>query len=75
MTLNIGKGGIAIRTMSPLAVDTPVSVKFRLPGAKTSIEASGRVAWSDRKAGMGIQFERVDSAGQTAIEQFVDEHQ
>src|ERR1051325_4129144 len=32
LTLNIGKGGLAIRTLSPLAAETPLEIKFRLPG-------------------------------------------
>jgi uncharacterized protein (TIGR02266 family) len=72
--LNIGRGGLAVRTMSPLSADTEVHVKFRLPGSHADIEASGRVAWSDRKVGMGIQFERVDADGQIALDVFVDEH-
>lgn len=73
LTLDIGRGGLAIRTMSPLPHGTALHVRFRLPGGD-DIEASGRVAWSDRKVGMGIQFDRVDAAGQTAIDAFVDEH-
>jgi len=32
------------------------------------------VAWSDRRVGMGIQFEVVEAANQAAIDQFVDAH-
>jgi hypothetical protein len=32
------------------------------------------VAWSDRRTGMGLQFEKVESADQQAIYQFVDQH-
>jgi hypothetical protein len=45
-----------------------------LPGQTGEIEAWGRVAWSDRKNGMGIQFERVDSRSQGAIDRYVEEH-
>jgi uncharacterized protein (TIGR02266 family) len=72
LTLNIGKGGLAIRTMSPLAPDTEVHVKFRLPGGGTEIAVDGRVAWSDRKVGMGIQFGRMDPDDQQAVDAFVD---
>jgi uncharacterized protein (TIGR02266 family) len=74
LTLNICKGGLAIRTMSPLPPETRVQVKFRLPGTVGEIEAAGRVAWSDRKVGMGIQFERVGSDDQAAIDAFVEDH-
>jgi uncharacterized protein (TIGR02266 family) len=72
LTLNIGKGGLAIRTMSPLAPETAIHIKFRLPGRTTEIEADGRVAWSDRKVGMGIQFERLEADDQAAIDAFVE---
>ena len=72
LTANIGKGGIGVRTMSPLASGTAVSVKFKLPTSMTEIEATGRVAWSNRQVGMGIQFERMDHASQSAIDTFVD---
>ena len=72
LTLNIGKGGLAIRTMSPLAPDTIVHVKFRLPGRGAEIEVDARVAWSDRKVGMGLRFERIDADDQTAIDAFVE---
>jgi uncharacterized protein (TIGR02266 family) len=74
LTLNISKGGLAIRTMSPLQSDAKVRARFRLPGSKRDIEADSRVAWSDRRLGMGLQFERVDSADQAAIDEFVDQH-
>jgi len=74
LTLNLSKGGVAIRTMSPLQGGSKARVRFRLPGSKRDIEADSRVAWSDRRIGMGLQFERVGAADQTAIDEFVDQH-
>ena len=37
-------------------------------------EAECRVAWSDRRVGMGLQFERVESIDQASIDEFVDQH-
>ena len=58
--------------MSPLAAGSAVQIKFRLPAAAGDIEAAGRVAWSNRQVGFGIQFERVDAHAQAAIDAFVD---
>ncbi|MCA1563748.1 MAG: PilZ domain-containing protein [Acidobacteria bacterium] len=69
LTLNLSKGGLAIRTMSPLAESSKVRARFRLPGSKRDVEAESRVAWSDRRAGMGLQFERVDPTDQAAIDE------
>ena len=74
LTLNLSHGGIAIRTTSPLEAGSRIKVRFRMPGSKRDVDAEGRVAWSDRRVGMGIQFETVDPANQTIIDSFVDAH-
>jgi uncharacterized protein (TIGR02266 family) len=74
LTLNLSHGGIAIRTTSPLESGSKIKVRFRMPGSKKDIDAEGRVAWSDRRVGMGVQFEKVDAASQTLIDNFVDAH-
>jgi uncharacterized protein (TIGR02266 family) len=74
LTLNLSKGGIAIRTMSPLESEMRIRARFRLPGSKRETEGESRVAWSDRRIGMGLQFEKVDAVSQAAIDEFVDQH-
>src|SRR3954467_13946263 len=74
LTLNLSHGGIAIRTTSPLDAGTKVKIRFRMPGSKRDIDAKGRISWSDRRVGMGIQFEKVEPANQTVIDNFVDAH-
>ena len=74
LTLNLSHGGIAVRTTGPLEAGAKVKVRFRMPGSKTDIDAAGRVAWSDRRVGMGIQFEQVEPPNQTLIDNFVDAH-
>jgi uncharacterized protein (TIGR02266 family) len=74
LTLNVSHGGVAIRTTSPLDNGAKIKVRLRLPGTKRDVEADGRVAWSDRRVGMGIQFETVDAASQSGIDTFVDSH-
>ena len=74
VTLNIGAGGLAVRTMNPLRPPAKVQARFRLPGSALEVEAPCRVAWSDSRVGMGLQFERVDPAGQAAIDDYVERH-
>ena len=74
VTLNIGAGGLAVRTMNPLRPPAKVHTRFRLPGSALDVEAQCRVAWSDPRVGMGLQFERVDAADQAAIDDYVDQH-
>jgi uncharacterized protein (TIGR02266 family) len=74
LTLNLSRGGIAIRTTSPLDHGATIRVRFRLPGSKRDIDAAARVTWSDRRHGMGLQFEKVEPNDQAAIDEFVDAH-
>ena len=74
LTLNLSHGGIAIRTTSPLDSGEKIKVRFRMPGSKRDIDAEGKIAWSDRRVGMGIRFETVDPANQSIIDSFVDAH-
>lgn len=73
LTLNLGKGGIGIRTMNPLGASAKVRVRFRLPSSKSDVEADCRVAWSDSRVGMGLEFERMEPASQWAIDEFIDQ--
>ena len=61
-------------TTSPLEAGAKMKVRFRMPGSKHDVDAEGRVAWQDRRIGMGIQFETVDPAHQTLIDNFIDAH-
>jgi uncharacterized protein (TIGR02266 family) len=74
VTLDVGKGGLAIRTMNPLPHGATVHLRFRLPGVPSDIEAEARVAWSDRRVGMGVQFEHLAASDQATVDRFVDDH-
>jgi uncharacterized protein (TIGR02266 family) len=74
LTLNLSHGGIGIRTTSPLEAGMRLRVRFRLPGGGGDIDAEGRVAWSHKRVGMGIQFETVEATSQALIDSFVDAH-
>jgi uncharacterized protein (TIGR02266 family) len=74
LTLNLSKGGVAVRTMTPLEPATKVKLRFRLPGGTRDVEAESRIAWTDRRVGMGLQFEKVEAPDQAAIDRFVDQH-
>ena len=71
---NVSTGGIAVRTTSPLAVDTRVKVRFRVPRLPHDVEADARVAWGAAGVGMGLQFTRIDARDRAAIEQYVHAH-
>ncbi len=72
-TQDLGRGGVAIRTLEPLPMGTVLDLTFRLPGSTKDITATGRVAWSDRRVGMGIQFERLTAEAQHLLSAFVEQ--
>jgi uncharacterized protein (TIGR02266 family) len=74
LTLNISHGGLAVRTTSPLDVDTTLKLRFRLPAGTKDVEAEARVAWVDRRTGMGLQFTKINAGDQTSIDEFVQAH-
>ncbi len=74
LTLNVSHGGVAIRTTSPLDVASVVRLKFRIPGTKKDIDAEARVAWSDRRVGMGLEFTSIEPSAQAAIDDYVQTH-
>lgn len=71
LALNIGCGGLAIRTTSPPPVGTIARVRFRLPGGKKDIDADCEVRWTDRRFGMGLRFTRIETSDQAAVDEFV----
>ena len=71
LTLNISHGGVAVRTTNPLDVASVVRLKFRMPGAKKDVDAEARVAWSDRRVGMGLQFTSLDRSAQNSIDDYI----
>jgi CheY-like chemotaxis protein len=74
LTLNLSRAGAAIRTMSPLEAAEKLRVRFRLPGVERDIAADAHVRWSDKRVGMGLQFDRVEEVDQGAIDEFVTAH-
>jgi two-component system chemotaxis response regulator CheY len=74
LTLNISRGGLSVRTTSPLAVGTAVRVRFRLPNGKKEIDTEALIAWTDRRVGMGLQFTKLTTADQAQIDDYIQGH-
>ena len=74
VTLNISRGGLAVRTTSPPDVGTVIKLRFKLAGGKKEIDADGQVQWTDRRLGMGLRFTRIEPADQATVDEFVQGH-
>ena len=74
----LGAGGLFIETEQPLALDTLLRVRFRLPGSSLLHTIESRVNWQHRledaragelrPSGMGIAFTDAAAAAQLAHE-------
>ena len=74
LSLNLSRGGMAVRTSGPLSRGVTLRVRFALPGSKKEMQTEALVCWSDQKAGMGLRFTLVKPSDQAAIDEFVDAH-
>jgi uncharacterized protein (TIGR02266 family) len=74
VTLNISRGGVAIRSTNPLPCGAEVRLRLRLPASAGEVEADARVVWGDPRLGMGLQFSRVSPEHQRLIDNFVNAH-
>jgi len=74
VTLNISRGGVAVRTTNPLDKGILVKVRFRMPMNRKDIEVESKVAWSDRRVGMGLEFAALSEQDGNAIAEYVDSH-
>lgn len=79
-SLDVSARGMFLRTNQVYPVGEEVVVRFSLPGVARPFKAVGRVTWSSPTdtpqglpAGMGVQFQDLDSQGQGVIEQYVVE--
>jgi type IV pilus assembly protein PilZ len=76
---NINDGGIFVETDTPQPIGTSVELEFKLPGADQPIEVIGNVVRSisadqvesDGAAGMGIEFENLDSDVRQQINEII----
>ena len=72
-TRDIGPGGVGVRTMEPLPAGTPLQLTLKLPGESRDLSSYGRVVWSDRRVGMGVQFEKLTAEAQQFLNAFVED--
>lgn len=75
VTRNISLGGVFVETIEPLAPQTKVAVRFRIPNQTDAIEVAGEVRWIEKGApgrlvGMGIRFQGLRAREVWALNRF-----
>jgi uncharacterized protein (TIGR02266 family) len=76
---NISRGGLFIRSETPLPLHSEVSLVLRLPGAERSIRATGRVIWNYDMPkgtarivpGTGIRFLDLPASDRALLESYL----
>ena len=73
---NVNEGGLFVETESPLAIDTPVSVQFKIPGSDEPVSGSGRVVRTQsdpatETPGMAIEFDELNTESRRRINELV----
>jgi uncharacterized protein (TIGR02266 family) len=76
---NISKGGLFIRSDTPLPLGVEVSLVLHLPGTSRSLFATGRVIWNydiEKKTshvvpGSGIRFVGMTASDRAALESYL----
>ena len=74
VTLNISRGGVAVRTTNPLQTGIVVRARFRIPMSKKDIDVESKVAWSNKRVGMGLEFLNIGAEDRQAIAEYVESH-
>jgi CheY-like chemotaxis protein len=72
-TTNVSGGGMAIRVLGNLSKDVQAQFRFTFPGAETSLELKGQVAWTDGTGHAGIRFIEVPPSSQYQLEQWLND--
>src|SRR6187397_2867945 len=76
---DVSKGGLFVKTPTPFPPGTLLKFEIRLAGDKSVISGVGRVVWkreptqasSDKPAGMGVKFIKIDDASRAVIDKLV----
>ena len=71
-TRDVGRGGVGVRTMEPLPSGTTLQLTLKLPGESQDLSSYGRVVWTDRRVGMGVQFDRLTPDMQALLSEILD---
>ena len=74
VTLNISRGGVAVRTTNPLESGVVVKARFRMPMGKKDVDVESKVAWSNKRVGMGLEFLNLSEDDHRLIAEYVDSH-
>src|ERR1700690_3994895 len=68
---DINEFGIAMQTVTPLAPDQEVHLRFELPAPRARIETMGRIPWTDSWGQAGVQFLDLPARSQRLLKEWI----
>ncbi len=73
VTRDVSVGGLFVSSKNPFPQDSIVSVFFHLRPSEPAISCHGKVVYSLKGLGMGVQFTDLSDSDRAALQKFVDE--
>lgn len=73
LTRDVSVGGVFVSTKEPFPTDSEIAITLQLAAGGPSISASGKVVYSLKNLGMGIQFSELSDDNRATLQKFVDE--
>ena len=78
--VNVGEGGIFLKTDLPLGIGTAVHLEFTIPGTHGMVQLKGKVVWSKeemvgrekRAVGKGISFTEWEDGTQEQLAAYME---
>jgi hypothetical protein len=68
---DLSEFGIAMQTVTPLAPDQSVHLRFELPAPRVRIEVAGRIAWTDSWGQAGVQFLNLPQRSERLLKEWI----
>lgn len=68
---DLNEFGIALQTVTPLAPNQPVHLRFELPASRIRVETAGRVVWTDSWGQAGVQFLNLPQRSERALKEWI----
>jgi PilZ domain-containing protein len=73
VTRDVSVGGLFVSSKEPFPQNSEVSVFFHLRPSEPAISCHGKVVYSLKGLGMGVQFTDLNDADRASLQKFVDE--
>jgi hypothetical protein len=68
---DLSEFGVAMQTVTPLAPNQQVHLRFELPAPRVRVEAAGRIAWTDSWGQAGVQFLNLPPRSERLLKEWI----